>query len=421
MRILLVNKYHKLVGGADRYAFDLSRLLTESGHEVAFVAPDFPDNTPAEYPFFGVPQGLTNKTWEKASPLQKARAFADGLYNFAAERVMTQAIDSFHPDVVHCQNIYYQLSPSVIRAARKAGVPVVQTLHDAQPVCANTALFHHGRICEECRPRRFHRILANRCYNESLSASVLAFSAKALHAATGLHPGGVDRFITPSRFMKSKIESFGVRMAPIEQVNNFLRLETYDPNYEPGEYVLFFGQIIKVKGIVTLLNAMERLKGLIPLVIAGTGPLEETIRETIREKGIENVTMVGHKSGTALHELIRGARFVVVPSECYDNQPYAVLESFALGKPVIGSDIGGIPELLDESVGRLFTPGDAESLAVCIDAWAVKRDELAQMGRSARQRVAERHDPAAHMKCLEEIYDAVVSSSREKRRRKSGS
>ncbi len=404
MRILIVNKYHKLTGGADRYAMDLARLLQEHGHAVAFVAMDQPDNWPAEYPLYTIPSGLTNATWERATSSERLTAFVHGIYHRGAAATVTKAIAEFRPDVVHCQNLFYQVSPSAIHAARKAGVPVVQTLHDYQPVCANNVLHARGHICEACRRRRFHSILINRCYNDSASASILAFSAKVAHTALGLYPGGVQRFISPSEFLKAKIESFDIPMAPIEHVNNFLDPSNYEPAFEPGEYLLFFGQLLKHKGVYTLLDALSTMRHKTPAVIVGTGPEEAGLERAIAERGLSSVRLAGYKKGEELFEIVRRARMVVVPSEWYENQPYAVLESMALGKPVIGAAIGGIPELIDETTGMLFAPGDAADLAAKADSVVDDDGRLRAMGHAALRRVLECHDPHGHVTRLRAVY-----------------
>ncbi len=409
MRVLVVNKYHKLTGGADRYALDLACLLTRHGHEAAFLSMDQPDNLPANYPLYTVPAGLTNKTWKGAGAGERLAAYVHGVYHRGAAAVMAKAISEFRPDVVHCQNLFYQLSPSVILAARRAGVPVVQTLHDYQPVCANNVLFTHGRVCEECRPRRFLSILKNRCYNDSASASFLAFTAKVVHTMFGLYPNGVDRFISPSHFLKEKVESFGLPMPPIDHLNNFLDASAYKPQFDPGDYLLFFGQLLKHKGVYTLLTAYERMGVDIPLVIAGTGPEESGLDRAIAERGLRGVHRVGYKKGKELFDLIRGARLVIVPSEWYENQPYAIVEAMALGKPVAASSIGGLPELVDDSVGRLFRPGDAESLADALRELARDKHRLREMGMAARERVRANHDPESHMNGLEEIYKTATT------------
>jgi glycosyltransferase involved in cell wall biosynthesis len=411
MRILIVNKYHKLTGGADRYAMDLARLLIARGHDVAFMAMDQPDNWPADYPLYAVSSGLTTKTWNRAKPAARLRAYAQGVYSFEAGRVAREAIAAFRPDVIHVQNIFNQLSPSVIRAACSCNVPVVQTLHDYQPVCANNTLHAKGRICEDCRPRRFHSILKNRCYNDSAAASFLAFSAKVVHTALRLYPHGIARFISPSRFLKEKVESFGIPMPTIEHVNNFLDTRKYAPAFDPGEYVLFFGQLLKHKGVYTLLDAIERGRIGAPVLIAGAGPEAERLRTELARRNLANVSLAGYKAANELFDVIRGARIVVTPSEWFENQPYAVLEAFALGKPVLASDIGGIPELIDDRVGGLFPPGDAAALAERLSALLGDTPRLREMGRAARERAARNHAPSDHANRLEEIYRAVTSKT----------
>jgi glycosyltransferase involved in cell wall biosynthesis len=412
MRVLVVNKYHKLTGGADRYALDLAKLLHEHGHPVAFLTMDQSDNWTAKYTIYAAPVGLTTKNWNKAGACARARAFVDGVYNRAAEREAERAMEEFRPDVVHLQNIFFQLSPSVIRPAKRRGVPVVQTLHDYQPICANNALHVKGRVCESCRPRRFHNILKNRCYNDSLSASLLAFCAKVIHSATGAYPASVDRFIAPSLFLKEKTETFGVPMAEIGALDYFLDFEQYEPSFEPGGYILFLGQLLRRKGIFTLLDAAEKTCSSVPFVFVGAGPEGEELRAETERRKLRNVSFAGYKSGSELFETIRAARVVVVPSEWYENQPYAILESFALGKPVVASSIGGIPELVNDAVGRLFPPGDSDALAERLDEIIGRDDLLRNMGRAARELVVSRFTPELHLERILKIYQSLIDGAR---------
>ena len=408
MRILTLNKYHQLMGGADRYAMDLAKLLMARGHEVAYAAMDLPDNLPADYPVYPIPAGVTRRNWQAVPLHTKAGTFLKGIYNVEAERAVGRAIEDFRPDVVHCHKLMYQLSPSVLRAARKRGVPVVQTMHDHQVVCASNTMYAKGTVCEECR-KGLHSILKQRCYNDSLSASFLAFCAKAMQRMTGLYPGYVDRLIAPSQFLKDKVESFGWKLPPIEHVCYFLDTSGFEPNYEPGEYVLFFGTLLRYKGIYTIVRAMAQVDA--PLVIAGRGIEEEGLRAEVARLGLTNVTFAGFQSGSDLHDLIRGARVVVVASECYENQPFSALESFALGKPVVGSKIAGIPELVTEETGRLFRAEDAADLAGALNGLLGDNEGLRRRGRNARRFVESVFDPEVHLTKLEGVYDRAGAAA----------
>jgi glycosyltransferase involved in cell wall biosynthesis len=226
-----------------------------------------------------------------------------------------------------------------------------------------------------------------RCYNASVSASWLAFSSKVLHTATGLYPGAVRRFIAPSRFLKTKLESFGFRLAPIEHVPNPLVAPEAEPVPGSGAALLFAGQIIRRKGVFTLASAMERVDA--PLVVAGTGPDLDELRMATR--GSPNISLLGYRSGEELENLYRNARAVVVPSESYDNQPFSILEAFGHGKPVVGADIGGIPELIGADRGWLVPAQDPTALAKALNEAIVDDSAVRSMGAAARRSEAS-HD-----------------------------
>jgi glycosyltransferase involved in cell wall biosynthesis len=402
----MVNKYHKIVGGADRYALELTQMLLKNGHQVAFLSPKYSDDLPADYPLYSIRSGLTRSDWRRASVFRAARAYCDGIYNMAAAASMKRALKEFRPDIVHCHNLFYQISPSVVHVAHAYGIPVVQTLHDYQVVCASNSLFAQGKICEECR-KSFFNILRQRCYNDSILASWMAFSARIVHAATGLYPYGIDHYIAPSRSVIDRIASFGLkRMPPISHVPHFVAANEIEPNYTPGEYALFFGGFIAYKGVETLLEAVR----LSPckLILAGSGPHENAIRQKIKDMGLDHATMVGFKSGAELSALIRNARVVIVPSEVYETFGLVVVEAYAAGKPVIAANIGALPELVTAERGVLFEPGNASDLASKLRDLFPNTELLSQMGRAGREYVIKNHDPKAHVASIVDIYKRTL-------------
>ena len=408
MRILIVNKYHKITGGADRYAMALAKLLLENGHDVAFIAQEQADNLPSDYVVHSVRAGLTYNTWRSASYLSKARAYFEAIYNTSAAKTMKRVIKEFKPDLIHAHNIFYQISPSVYHVAHSRGIPIVQHLHDYHVVCANSNLFTNGRLCEDCRGYYSLGVLRHRCYNDHLSASWLALSARVIHKVTSLFPKMIDRFVSNSVFVKKKIESFNYSLAPIDHIPYFCTIIDQEPNFTPGHYIIYFGRIVPHKGLNTLVRAMENID--FPLVIVGTGDGIKVLKDQIRERNLTNIVLVGSKSGDELYDLIRGARFVVVPSEWYEPFGLVVLEAFALGKPVVASRIGGLEELVDPSVGVLFSPGDAHDLVRVVKSFIYDDRKVQQLGEAARIKVLLEYNPDDHLSKLLQSYRLTLQN-----------
>ena len=207
-----------------------------------------------------------------------------------------------------------------------------------------------------------------------------------------------------------KVAEHGIPRGKLVHFPYFLPLQLYNPGYERSDYFIYLGRLSREKGVATLLAALREGGGAhLTCRILGEGPLESALKRQAQEWGLENVEFSGYLEGQALHAAIRGAAFTVVPSEWYENLPLAVLESFALGTPVVGSRIGGIPEMvLGERTGVTFTPGDPLELAQALDWMEARPDRMVAMGREARRLVEERYAPEAHLERLEQLYLRVA-------------
>ena len=402
MRILQANKFHYVKGGAERYYLDLSRRLAGRGHEVIPFAMRDPRNEPSPYSDFFV-DGVDYRG--RMNPLRKARAAAQAIYSRETTRKVRALVSRSRPGIAHLHNIYHQISPSLILALHRLGVPMVQTLHDYKVVCPGYLLMAHGEICERCHHGGHGHMLRQRCLLDSYSASLVGWAEWRLHAWLGTY-GKIDRFLCPSRFLLEKTAELGLPREKLIHLPYFLPLEEYRPAHEPSDYFVYLGRLSREKGIATLLAALKELKGSrLTCRILGEGPLEEDLREKARRWGLARLEFTGYLEGEALHRAIREAAFTVVPSEWYENLPFSVLESFALGTPVVGSRIGGIPEMvIDRETGLTFASGDAHALAEVI-AWMEEHPvEVVAMGRRARALDEERYSPEAHLDRLEAIY-----------------
>lgn len=399
MRVLQVNKFHWLKGGAERYYFDLQRELAARGHEVAVFASAHPQNEPSDWAEHFAPDA----EYHRPGRTPAWRLARDVIFNREAARRLERLIDLFRPEVAHLHNFHHQLSPSILEVLARRGVPAVQTLHDYKWVCPAYLFLSRGKICERCGPgNRFVPVLARRCHHDSFLKS-LAVHVELTASWRRGDVSRVRRFLAPSRFLRERVVAHGLPADRVLHVPYFIREGEYRPAIEPGDAFLYVGRLSREKGLPTLFDAMKKGAGL-PLRVAGEGPLGPLLEERAAREKLP-VEFLGHLRGEALHEAIRAARAVVVPSEWYENLPYAVLEAFALGVPVVGALVGGIGELVEDGkTGRAFPAGDAGALAEALSALARSPADAAEMGCSARHRIEAEYAADPGMDRMEALY-----------------
>jgi glycosyltransferase involved in cell wall biosynthesis len=408
MTILMVNKFYYLRGGAERYLFDLTRLLERAGHRVIPWATQHPENEPGPYaadfipgPDFGARPG----------PMAALATAGRVIYSPSARRALERVLARHRPDLVHLHNIAHHFSPSILDEIRRAQVPVVQTVHDFKLICPTYLMLCHGQICERCAGGNVLHAVVQRCNRGSILRSAVSAAESYLAAARHAYDP-VARFLCPSRFLLAKLSAHGIAAERLVHLPLFVDPERFrgaaPPGPGGGRHAIFAGRLSAEKGVLTLLAAAARARE-VPLVIAGDGPLASVLARSVRDQNLTHVRLAGRLSGQALSDSWRDGRFTVVPSECYENFPLAVAESFALGKPVIGSRLGGVAELVGEDgrLGRLVPPGDPVALADAMSAlWAAP--EAAQaMGEEARRVVRERYTPEVHLAGLLAAYAAA--------------
>jgi glycosyltransferase involved in cell wall biosynthesis len=411
VRVLLVNKYNHITGGADTYFISVKELLKKKGHLTAEFCMDDADNIPSAFQEYFV-FGLTSKTWRRASLCDSARALINSLYNFEALEKFRSLVEQFKPEVVHIHNIFYQISPSILKVAKERNIPVVDTLHDYHPVCANNNLYHHGKLCKDCFSKSSFYIIRNRCYNESLKASALAYLSFSFRKISKIYTPSVDIWISPSRFLYNTIAARGfdknkLRILPYMTEPDMEENLNREENEDEG-YILFAGRFETHKGVMTLLKAAEILKN-IKFILAGSGSSETDINNYIYLKGLHNVEVKSFLCRTELSALIKKARIIAVPSEWYENYPYAILEAMALGKAVVASSIGGIPELIhDEHSGLLFEAGNVNDMIRKLSDLYFNREKRNLLGRNAVKQTFNINNPENHYKHLLGIYYEAI-------------
>ena len=406
MKIVQVNKYHFVKGGAERYYLDLSEGLAGRNHLVIPFAMRHDRNEPTVYDHYFVPEVDYHANMSFGD---KVRAAINSIYSKTTERKMESLIQAEAPQIVHMHNIYHQLSPSLIHACFQNGIPMVQTLHDYKLVCPGYLLMTQGRICERCLGKNYFNAVKYNCLMNSKSASFVGYIEATLHEFKKTYEK-IDYFLCPSEFLKRKVAEFGIPEKKLIHLPYFLPIDAYEPKYSRSDYFIYLGRLSREKGILTLLQAVKKMKGTrLKCRILGEGPLEAFLKEQVEAWGLKNIEFSGYLQGNALQTVIQGAAFTVVPSEWYENLPFAVLESFALGTPVVGSKIGGIPEMvLHQRTGLTYTPRQAHELADALDWMDGHPDQVVEMGREARKLIEERYAPEPHLIRMEEIYRQVV-------------
>lgn len=406
MKILLINKFFYLHGGAERYLFSLQDLLDSYGHETVPFAMQHPRNVKTEYSPYFVSQVVIDKPRVSLAGLKAAGRI---VYSFAAAKKLRQLIRDTKPDLAHVQGIYHQLSPSVLKVLHEEKIPIVQTLHDYAYLSPSYGLFDHGAVCERVKPRRYWRAVWHRCVKNSFLASVLDAFAYRVHATLGLDERLVNRLIAPSEFVKNKFAEWGRNVFKMEVVPHFIDATLYEPNYPAGDEIVYVGRLSEEKGVGVLLAAMEKIPA-VRLKVVGSGPMEKQLKDYCELAGLNNVRFLGQMTHQAVMEEIAKSRFVVVPSLSYETFGYLPIEAACMGKAVIASRIGGLAETVrDGETGLLVPPGDAAALAAAIAKLAADEPTIRQMGKTGRAYVEENYRPEDHYARLLEIYESVLA------------
>lgn len=407
MRVLLVHNNFVVNGGAEVFYHEVGRVLVEQGHEVAyFSAADDGADTPWRGYFPSV------ASYNKGGLLSKVFSFPKMVYNHVAKDAMARLLADFKPDIVHAFAIYVQLTPAILDAVREAGVPVVMSCNDYKHICPNYKLYHHGEVCEECRGGRFYRAMVNRCCHNSLAYSVASSLEAYAHGWVDIYRKNVHTFLFASEFMAQKTEDFwGKEHFRWRMLRNPFDAGKYPPPNpdEAGDYALYFGRIIDEKGVNVLLDAAA-LACDVPLMVVGDGPDLEGLRQKALERGLSHVQFLGAMWGNELERVLKACRYVVVPSLWHENFPYVILQSFAMGKPVIGSNRGGITELVaDGEHGLVY---DATNPAALADAmtklWSDKLS-TARMSQTVRLYAVNEFNDQRFYATLLQIYDGILT------------
>ncbi len=416
MKVLLANKFFYPMGGEEVYIYEMASILEENGHEAIVFSTRHPGNWPSRYERYFIDQIELDGKSSRMNLRRKIITFSKLIYSLDAKRRLKELIRETKPDVAHIFNIGYYLSPSIIYAIKEAGIPVVQSVNNYKIVCPNQRLFQQqnkAQLCFKCKNGKFYHAVIEKCIKNSFMGSMIGTIENYIYKLLGTYTKHIDCFVVANNFMENLLEGYGIDKKKIVKVLHPLRVNKFEPCYKGEDYYVYFGRLSSEKGVFTLVKAAKEVSKA-RLVIIGDGSLEIPLKDFVASNHIKNVGFLGSKWGDDMKKIVRKAKFVIVPSEWYENSPYVIYQAFALGKPVIGSDVkGGISELIqDGKNGLLFPSGNSNVLAEKINYLLDREDLIKEMSVNARRFAEDRFD-------TEKVYKKFISIyQRLKERRK---
>lgn len=391
MKILQINNNHYRLGGAETVYLNTIELLKSKNHEVI----SFSRKNPKTILHGG-----------KEFFINQSESFVDRFYSRDAANQITNIIQKEKPQIVHLHSIIGGITFSILPVIKKYNIPIIITLHDFRLLCP-AAHFWNGqyKVCEKCVKGKYYMCILNKCSPQGKTRSLAIATESYLRDFLFPYSQLIDAFIFVSKFSQRKFLS----------ANNEIKLKShiiynftndFELNNEMGSYFLYFGRLEYEKGIETLLSAFEKLPN-VKLKIAGSG----TLLRKLQTINLPNIELLGQLNKKELNEVIKKTSFVVVPSECYENNPMSIVESFALGKPVIGSNLGGIIELIDEGKnGFRFEPENQNKLIELVEKCSnIESKEYNNLSEQAYRFAEGNFTSKIYYNALIKVYEDALS------------
>jgi len=412
MKIIFASKFYYHRAGLESYLFRTKALLERCGHSVIPFSTNYHQNYETEYSkYFCKYYELSESGKSKNSFKDNILAIANMCFNIEAYRNMKRLIKETKPDILQGFGITKHLSYSIFKAAKDLSIPTIMRLSDYALLCPNTsALDGFEEICADfaCSKPNNLKILKKKCIHGSFTASLVGKFESTCNMILKTYKKNIDCFISPSKFLREVfIKYYGLSPEKIIYLPVFLDCTNIQCSDTDEGYFLFAGRMSREKGIMTLLKALNK-GSKVPLILAGRGPKEEEFKEYAYKHHL-NTRFLGFQDFQNLQNLIKNCRAVILPSEWHENSPNIVLEAYAYGKPVIGSYIGGIPELVSENeTGLTFQAGNADDLNEKIEYLHARPDIAKVMGKNAKVFLEKELNPEKHYQRLMEIYNIVA-------------
>jgi len=410
-KILIANWTWYPSGGDWTYIDNVRRFYESKGHEV--VPFSMKDDRNYQTPFnrYFVSNIDYKDLNKKKNPLTAVKVLKNSLYSSEAKRNIHALLSEHKIDLVHLNNIHHYLTPgSIIPEIKRHNIPIIWTVHDYVILCPNTTFISNDKVCERCKVGKYYNCIVHKCKKGSLLASSVAAMESYVNKWVDPYKY-VDYFLCPSQFIADKFIQFGFDEKKIVRLYNpfdISALENITQNGLDGKkYIVYVGNILKVKGVFTLAEAVKDLD--VDLYVIGDGEALPELQNFVKNNNIRNIYFLGRKKKQETLNYVKGAEFVVVPSEWYENLPYSLVEALLLAKPVLGARIGGIPELvLDNKTGFLFEPGSKEDMIAKMKYMlSLPVERLSWLGDNAQRHAMALTNYGNFEKGLSKIFQSV--------------
>lgn len=410
MNILVVNWSWYPSGGDWTYVENVVNIYQQKGHHVIPFSMKDDRNFPTPYSDYFI-ENIDYKKVNKRSITTGVKVVMKSIYSFEAQENLERLLSEVKIDFAHINVIHHYITPTILKILKKRNIPIIWTLHEYTPICPDSIFVSHGEICERCFGGKFYNCITHSCKKGSYLASTVAALENYVHKYLNYY-AYVDYYVCPSVFQYEKYKQFNFfneKLVQIYHGYDYAGIEKAKLSTVQSDkkYIVFVGRLEKIKGVHTLLQAMQGCSE-ISLKIIGDGTQEEELKTFKNAHQLNNVTFLGKKSKHETLEIINGAAFLICPSECYEVLGFTVVEGMALGKPVIGAAIGGIPEMvIDNYTGLLFEPGNVEQLTQKVK-WLYENEALAmQMGKNALEHINNLINNETHFKSLQKLIPSL--------------
>ncbi|NQT27209.1 glycosyltransferase family 4 protein [candidate division KSB1 bacterium] len=409
LKILMVNKFFYVKGGSERYFFELSHLLESKGHTVIPFAMHHPNNVASPYSEYFVEHTEYNTSGFRRW-IDQVHQAGKMIYSLHAQKQIEALIQKTRPDIAHLHMIDHQISPSILPVLKKYNIPVIQTVHQYKLVCPNYRLYipQKREICSRCVGGSLIHPIIQKCHRNSRVASGMVALEAFIHRTIRIYRH-INLFHVPSHFMGQKLIEGGIPKDRVAHAFYTIDMDSFPFSSRSEPYYVYVGRLSDEKGILTLIEAARFNKDF-RLLIIGDGPQRNQIERIIQDQGLHNIELTGTLDKSALRKIVGKARFLVVPSEWHDNSPLVIYEAFSMGKPVIASNLGGMPELVDHGeTGLLFPAGQVESLRDAIRRLMQEPETTQIMGQNARKKAEQLFHPEPHYLQMMGFYKRLLN------------
>jgi glycosyltransferase involved in cell wall biosynthesis len=410
MNILVINWTWYPSGGDWTYVENVVNLYQQRGHTVIPFSMKDDRNFATPYSEFFI-ENIDYKKLNRHSITAGLKVVAKSIYSTEAQQNLERLLNNVEIDFAHINVIHHYITPTILKILKDRKIPIIWTLHEYTPICPESTFISHGQICERCFGGAFYNCVTHSCKKGSYLASTVAALENYVHSYLNYYKY-VDHYICPSVFVYEKFKQFNFFKDKLVQLYHGydyaeINAAAATPKVIDAKYIVFTGRLEKIKGAHTVLKAIKDCPD-IQLKIIGDGTQEAELKEFKQTHQLNNVTFLGKKSKQETLQLINGAEFLICASEWYEVLGFTVVEAMALGKPVIGSAIGAIPEMvIDNHTGLLFEPGNPTQLAQLIKKLHVDEELITEMGKNARQHINQLINTEKHFEGLQKLITAL--------------